>query len=47
MIGRDRLSVVCETRSGKCSIDDDEDRSNQMTVIEKRKTHAHKIDRMN
>lgn len=28
-IGRGRLSLVCETRSGKCSMDDDEDKSNQ------------------
>lgn len=27
------MSVVCETRSGKCSADNDEVRSNQMVII--------------
>jgi hypothetical protein len=32
MFGRKRLSLVCETRPSKCSVDDDEDRSNQMII---------------
>ncbi len=33
VIGEKRLSVVFETRSGKRSVDDDENRSNQMFII--------------
>jgi hypothetical protein len=34
-VDREKLPVVCERRSGVCSIDDDEGRSNQMIVISK------------